>query len=168
MKVLLAVDESECSEAAVRALVTRFQPERTQVLVLHAVEWLKEMPLSFEFGQGPTYAQDIVESRSNSFRSADQLVTRIAGQLRLAGFQATVSIPDADPRHAIIDAARDWHADLILMGSHGRRGLDRVFMGSVAEAVVRHAPCSVEVERAPLFSRTPKQPGYDESVSVRG
>src|ERR1051325_200198 len=132
MQVLLAVCGAEWSEGAGRAVVTRFHAQRTQVLVLHAVEWLREMPLSFEFGQGPTYAHDIVESRSKSFRRADQLVNRIAGQLRLAGFQATVSIPDADPRHAIIDAARDWHADLILMGSHGRRGLDRVFMGSVA------------------------------------
>jgi nucleotide-binding universal stress UspA family protein len=94
-------------------------------------------------------------------------VNRIAGQLRLAGFQTTVSIPDGEPRHAIIDAACDWHADLIMIGSHGRRGLDRVLMGSVAEAVVRHAPCSVEIERAPFFGRSAKQAAYDESASVR-
>ncbi len=39
---------------------------------------------------------------------------------------------------------------MIVVGSHGRRGLDRLLMGSVAEAVVRHAPCSVEIVRVPI------------------
>jgi len=148
MKVLLAVDASEGSEAAVRAMLTRFQPSTTEVRVLHAVEWLKEMPLSFAYGRGPTAPHDIVESRAKSFQRAGELVERIEGQLKDAGFRVSVSTPDEDPRHAIIEAAREWQADLIVMGSHGRRGLDRVFMGSVAEAVVRHAGCSVDIERA--------------------
>ncbi|MBS0334079.1 MAG: universal stress protein [Proteobacteria bacterium] len=50
----------------------------------------------------------------------------------------------------IVRAARDWSADLIVIGSHGRGGLARAVMGSVAEAVMRHAPCPVlVVPRAP-------------------
>jgi len=47
-----------------------------------------------------------------------------------------------------VDQAKDWRADLIVLGSHGRSGIKRWILGSVAEAVVRHAPCSVEVARA--------------------
>ena len=53
------------------------------------------------------------------------------------------------PASAILKTATEWPADIIVIGSHGRRGLERVLMGSVAEAVVRHAPCSVLVVRAP-------------------
>jgi nucleotide-binding universal stress UspA family protein len=49
----------------------------------------------------------------------------------------------------IVDRAAEWHADLIVLGSHGRHGLDRFLIGSVSEYVARHAPCSVEIVRMP-------------------
>jgi nucleotide-binding universal stress UspA family protein len=45
----------------------------------------------------------------------------------------------------IIDLAKSWTADLIVMGSHGRTGVSRLFLGSVAEDVLKDAPCSVEI-----------------------
>ena len=150
MPVLLAVDGSDCSDAAVRAVMDRFAPGDTQVKVLHAVEWMREMPLCFQYGSGPTAGHDVVESRNKSFARARDLVERVAAQLERKGFQPSVSTPDADPRHAIVEAAREWPADLIVIGSHGRRGLDRLFIGSVAEAVARHAPCSVDIVRMPV------------------
>ncbi len=48
-----------------------------------------------------------------------------------------------DPAQVIIDKAKEINADLIVMGSHGRRGLNRILMGSVAESVMRHAGCAV-------------------------
>jgi nucleotide-binding universal stress UspA family protein len=54
---------------------------------------------------------------------------------------------EGDPAHEIIAAAREWDADLIVLGSHGRSGLARVMLGSTAESVVRHAPCPVVVVR---------------------
>jgi nucleotide-binding universal stress UspA family protein len=113
---------------------------------------MKDMPMSFEFGQGPTYARDIEHSRAASYARGEQLVARVAGQLQQAGFQTSVSTPDDDPRHAIVQAAREWPANLIVMGSHGRRGVDRFLIGSVAENVMRHAPCSVLIARAPAAS----------------
>jgi nucleotide-binding universal stress UspA family protein len=47
-----------------------------------------------------------------------------------------------------VDLAKEWKADLIVLGSHGRRGMDRILMGSVSENVAIHAHCSVEVVRA--------------------
>jgi universal stress protein A len=54
-----------------------------------------------------------------------------------------IRVVDDDPRDAILKAAREVHADLIVIGTHGRRGLARVLIGSVAEDVVRRAPCPV-------------------------
>jgi nucleotide-binding universal stress UspA family protein len=150
MRLLLAVDGSACSEAAVQTVIDRFRPEHTDVKVLHAVEWMKEMPLCFQFAEGPTAGQAITDSRNQSFDRARQLVERVAAQLEFKGFRTSVSTPDRDPRHAILDCAREWPANMIVVGSHGRHGIDRLLLGSVAESVVRHAPCSVEIVRAPI------------------
>ena len=56
-------------------------------------------------------------------------------------------VPVGDPVKSIIAAARDWPADVVVIGSHGRDGVDRVLLGSVAEGVARHAPCPVLIVR---------------------
>jgi nucleotide-binding universal stress UspA family protein len=56
-------------------------------------------------------------------------------------------VPVGEPAAAIVEAAREWSANLIVIGSHGRSGFDRVLLGSVAEGVSRHAPCPVMVVR---------------------
>jgi nucleotide-binding universal stress UspA family protein len=55
--------------------------------------------------------------------------------------------PEGHPAEEIVAAAKAWSADLIVIGSHGRGALSRVLLGSVAEAVMRHAPCPVLVAR---------------------
>lgn len=57
----------------------------------------------------------------------------------------TPCVRTGDPAHEIVAVAREWEADLVVMGTHGRRGLQRMFLGSVAETVVRHAPCAALV-----------------------
>ncbi len=57
-------------------------------------------------------------------------------------------IPVGGPATEIVKAAKEWPADLIVIGSHGRGGVQRALLGSVAEGVMRHAPCPVMVVRA--------------------
>jgi len=64
------------------------------------------------------------------------------------GPSAVTFSPEGLPAEEIVKAAQSWPADLIVIGSHGRGGLGRVFLGSVAEAVMHHAPCPVLVVRA--------------------
>ena len=52
-------------------------------------------------------------------------------------------------KEIILDEAERWGADLIVVGSHGRRGLKRLWLGSVSQAVVSQAKCSVEIVRCP-------------------
>ena len=143
MRVLLAVDGSASSEAAVEMVADRFRPEGTHVKVIHAVEWMHEMPLCFQYAYGTSAGEDVVECRNSSFERARLLVGRIAAQLEFRGFRTSVLTPDADPRHAIIETATDWPADLIVMGSHGRSGLAKLMLGSVAAKVLALSPIPV-------------------------
>jgi K+-sensing histidine kinase KdpD len=83
---------------------------------------------------------------------AKALVANAAERLRDSGLNATPILKEGDPKSRIIDLATEWHADLIVLGSHGRKSLNRFLMGSVSEAVARHAPCSVEIVRIPTES----------------
>lgn len=79
------------------------------------------------------------------------------GKRLLAGFRQRASqgrpplefVGVGKPASEIVKTAKEWPADVIVMGSHARRGVERVLLGSVAEAVMRHAPCSVLVVRTP-------------------
>jgi nucleotide-binding universal stress UspA family protein len=79
--------------------------------------------------------------------AAAALLESAADQLRQAGFTTAASLREGDPRQAILECAKEWHTDLIVLGSHGRKGLDRL-LGSVSDSVARHAPCSVEIVRS--------------------
>ncbi|HEU0298498.1 MAG TPA: universal stress protein, partial [Longimicrobium sp.] len=64
----------------------------------------------------------------------------------IPGFEtARGSVHMGFPAHHILGVAREWGADLVVLGTHGRRGLPRFFLGSVAETVLRKAPCSALV-----------------------
>jgi hypothetical protein len=74
-------------------------------------------------------------------------VEHLAEKLRTAGFVVEAGVEIGEVRSTIIDCAANWGADLIVIGSHGHKGLVRLLLGSVAESVVRHAACSVLVVR---------------------
>jgi nucleotide-binding universal stress UspA family protein len=78
----------------------------------------------------------------------EELASRTAKRLQAAGFKIGTQVEEGDARQLILEWAKKWQPDLILLGSHGKRGLDRFLLGSVSEAVARHAPCSVEIVRA--------------------
>lgn len=68
-----------------------------------------------------------------------------------------ITVEHEAPAKSILEEAKKWDADLIVMGSHGRRGLDRFAMGSVSESVAMTAHCSVEVVRPPHHHELHKQ-----------
>jgi nucleotide-binding universal stress UspA family protein len=143
MKILLAVDESEYSAAAAEAVATRPWPSGTIVRVLTAVEPVvpPAAELWYDAGGNIERAQQELTTR------AEQLAAGVAETLRASGLTVETAIRDGEPRSVIVDEARDWSADLIVIGSHGYTGLKRWLLGSIAQAVVTHAPCSVEVVR---------------------
>lgn len=138
MKLLLAIDESGYSEAATQAVVTQFQSRGTEVKVLNVVD----LPL-------PIPTSDAAGYRELSLKHGKELVQRAEQLLSKAGYKTQTVVEEGDPNSKIIDEAAKWKADLIVMGSHGRKGLNRFLMGSVAQTVSRHASCSVEIVRMP-------------------
>ena len=143
MKILLAVDGSEHSAAAVEEVAARPWPPGTAVRVLSAVE--RVVPPAAEIWYDARGSLE--QARQELARHTDQLTAGVAERLRAAGLSAEAAVRDGDPRSAIVDEAKEWDADLIVVGSHGYTGLKRWLLGSVAQSVVSHAPCSVEVVR---------------------
>ena len=136
MKILLPVDDSKFSEAATQAVITQHQRPGTEVKVMHVVDLGLRVPTR--------YAQEL---RTESVKEGEALVAKTAERLRAAGIKVVTDVEEGDPRARIIDNAVRWPADLIVLGSHGRTGLEYFRMGSVAESVARHSPCSVEIVR---------------------
>ena len=149
MKILLAIDESPCSEAAVEAVLRQFPARQSDVHVLHVDEWPKGMPMSLAFSEGPGMPQAIFCPRTTRSAGAARSwcpVPRLDWRPRV--FRSKLRCDEGDARKEILDCAAGWHPDVIVLGSHGRSGLDRFLLGSVSENVMRHATCSVEVVRA--------------------
>jgi nucleotide-binding universal stress UspA family protein len=140
MKILLAVDDSKFSEAALKTVTSQYRPQGTQVRVLHV---LQPIALSAPPQMSPGYAPELQDQG----KEAEKLLQRAAQTLLGAGFQVDTEIAKGDVREGILDVAQNWHADMIVLGSHGRGGVGRFLLGSVAESVARHAPCSVEIVR---------------------
>jgi nucleotide-binding universal stress UspA family protein len=87
--------------------------------------------------------------RDQQMAEATQLTSGVAASLKQRGLDVETSTREGDARSAIVDEAAEWGADLIVVGSHGKTGLKRWLLGSVAGSIVSHAPCSVEVVRRP-------------------
>jgi nucleotide-binding universal stress UspA family protein len=141
MKILVGVDDPKSSEATLQALVAQIGPhEKKEVRVLHVVAPpSSSTPPEMAAGYAPELQEQMEEAR--------EIVEQAAKILRNAGFKVDTAVRKGDIREVIIDSAAEWHADLMVLGSHGRKGLQRFLLGSVAESVARHAPCSVEIVR---------------------
>jgi nucleotide-binding universal stress UspA family protein len=149
LNVLVAVDGSQGSDNAVDAVVQQFAPDRTELRVVHADQWNSGLPASLAFGEGATAVDDLLAYRDERKHQAQALVTQSIERISAAGFRVTSLVLEGDPRHVIVDEARAWPADLIVLGSHGRTGLTRLLLGSVSDSVSRHASCSVQIVREP-------------------
>ena len=143
MRVLMAVDDSAFSETVLRAVGIGIRHENTEILVLHVLQPVEPVPPP-EMAQG--YAPELEEQK----KPAHAMVERVADELRRAGFKAYTAVKVGDVKESILDTAAEWHADLIAVGSHGRRDIQSFLLGSVAESVARHAKCSVEIVRTPV------------------
>ena len=148
MKVLLAVDGSACSDAAAQELAKRPWPPQSEVKVITAVE------IPAPVGMEPwTISPDYFESLERTLRQTAQASIDSA-LLKLKTItdktlKISSEIIQGSPAQVIVDEAESWGADLIIVGSRGLGVWNRLLLGSVSNAVVHHAKCSVEVVRMP-------------------
>lgn len=150
MKILVPTDGSACSLAAARSLATRPLPRGSMFKIL-SVEELVTMPIPMGASSpAAIYPASLLEELIAAARTRAEdgaaAVRKILSQA-VPGATVEILMPTGDPRELILDTAKAWPADLIVLGSHGLGGFDRFLMGSVSESMAVHAHCSVEVVR---------------------
>lgn len=147
MKILIGVDGSTYSDAAVEEIGRRPWPVNSEILVITAFE----VPLVATpevWALPPTYYEECeraVLMQADSVR--DDAVRKLKAAL---GPMITITGKSlaGPPKRVIVEEAESWKPDLIVVGSHGYPAWERLLLGSVSQAVVSHAKCSVEVVRA--------------------
>jgi nucleotide-binding universal stress UspA family protein len=147
MRVLVPTDGSEHAQAALAAVAARPWSQGSEFRVMASPEY----PVLV--GEYPYYApEQVADLTKQSLEHANAAVEQGAAMLAKAGLKVSSDViePQDTPSHSILEAAKEWNADLVVVGSHGRRGFDRLILGSVSETIALHALCSVEVVRAPL------------------
>lgn len=142
MKILIGTDGSKYSDAALQAVIDQFRPQGTEVRVVNVVQ-----PISV--AAPPQMAPDYAPELEQQSKQGQEVVGRAAKMLQAAGFKVGTAVETGDIRLVLIDSAASWHADLIVIGSHGHGAIRRFLLGSVAEFVARNASCSVEIARMP-------------------
>lgn len=147
MRVLLPTDGSDHAEAAIAMMAESPWPQGSVFKVIS----IPEYPVLI--GEFPYYAPEQISTLvQQTLEHAKRAVSSGAEKLAQSRLNASREVrePRNTPAHGILSAAEDWNADLIVLGSHGRRGFDRLILGSVSETVAMHANCSVEVVRMPI------------------
>lgn len=138
MNLLVAIEESPDSEACLHEVAIRPWPDDTQVRVLSVTHNFTAAPM-------PAAGLPPLENELT------EVARRVAGHgmelLRAHGLNARLRVRHGGVGAEIVAEAREWPADLVVVGTHDRGALQRAVRGSVADYVMHHAPCSVEVVR---------------------
>ena len=148
MRILIGVDGSPYSDAALEAVAQRAWPKGSELLVIHAFE-MPLAPTPEVWAMPPDYYEQLDRVvRTN----ADAIVKAAVAKLKSAISNASKIEGKAmmgSAKGVILNEAETWKADLIVVGSHGYPTWERLLLGSVSQAVVSHARCSVEVVKLP-------------------
>ena len=143
-RILMATDGSIFSREALKSIAERPWAEGSEVKVISVPEfaiWLGEFPY-FQ-------PEQVEELNRSALEAAEEAVAEGKEILSKTGLLVSteVTVEREVPAKTILDEATRWKADLLVVGSHGRRGFDRFAMGSVSESLAMNAHCSVEVVR---------------------
>ena len=141
MKIVLGFDDSPHAQAALEWIRQQSWPAATRIVVVSAVR-APVTAYAEVYAPAVPYPTELVEELT---RHHEELTMRSEGELRDAGFATSARVMQGDPREVLVDMAKSEGADLLVVGSHGRTGLAKLVLGSVASHVVAHAPCTVVV-----------------------
>jgi nucleotide-binding universal stress UspA family protein len=145
-RIVLAWDGSSSARQAADLLRRWPMFAGSQVLVVSVAD--TDIPWWSGFPAGSPDMMPIYGEAAEAFREQQAKMAKdMTAELEGLGYRAAAEPREGDAATEILAAAREWNADVIVMGTHGRTGLARVVLGSVARNVVQHATCSVLVVR---------------------
>ncbi len=148
MRVLCAVDFSECSLAAMTAAAAMAAQPAASLTLLHVVEWpWHEPPVPSMDGVPPAQAQAVLDYHRYLEASAGERLAALAASA-LPGRDVLTCVRFGTPYTELLDAAQEGRAEIIVLGVRGRSALDVGFFGSTANQAVRRATCPVLTIRA--------------------
>ena len=138
--MLLAFDGSACAQAAFETALRLAKAEEARLVICTVVDPIQ---VAGEHAPAPPTQQALDEERAGVAQALDAAAERV----RAAGVTVETVVAEGEPVYEIIECAKRRAADAIVIGTHGRSGLERLFLGSVAEGVLRGAHVPVVVVR---------------------
>lgn len=145
MRILLPVDGSAFSEAAIDEVARRPWPPGSEVRIITAAELPVIIGLE-PWAATPIYFEQLEGAvRDSANAVVENAVTRLKS--KETPLRVYCAVIQGTAKEVIVEEAERWGADLIVMGSRGLGAWSRLFLGSVSNAVVHHAKCSVEIVR---------------------
>lgn len=155
-RILVAVDGTPTSNRGLATAIGLAKEQNATLHVLHVVGATTAVPMI----EGSIYVPDYVGAMLADLRETGRKILAKAETLAAKSGQSVqqkmVETRGSGVAQAILQQARGLHADLIVMGTHGRRGMSRLVMGSDAEGVLREATVPVLLVRSPEVRRTHK------------
>jgi nucleotide-binding universal stress UspA family protein len=143
IRLLIAVDGSTQAAATLTEVSRRTWPASMEAQVLAVQEVL--VPMSAErFAVGEVAYEKVNEDEYFRMKHVAKIA---ADELNRSGLTASPIVMEGDPKHIVVQHARDWGATTIFVGASGLGRVEGVLLGSVSSATVAHAPCTVEVVR---------------------
>lgn len=137
MKILHPTDFSECAEQARAQAIRLARALGAEIILFHVAV---ETPL---YAEGMLAAGTVQKVYDAQRKWAEEALEARAAETRAAGVPARWKLTAGVPFDAIVQGAEEEGADMIVMGTHGRRGLEGLLLGSVANRVIRLAGCPV-------------------------
>lgn len=142
-RILFASDFSKASNKAFTTALTMAKANRAMLTILHVIVPFAPI-VPDQYINAETWAQ--IDSQAR--RWSQQQLARLTAKGRKAGIRVAGLLLEGDPAQQITRAARSKRADLLVVGTHGRTGLAKFFVGSVAGRVVATASCPVVTVRS--------------------
>lgn len=134
-RILIAVDDSSYSMKAARVGSEIARQLKAEIGILYVISRMKEQAKP-DLGTTEHQEHNILLARAES--TVKQYIDLYDGVEKVYRFT-----PEGSPEEEIINIAKEWKADMIVMGTHGRSGLSRILTGSIAEYVIKHAEIPV-------------------------
>lgn len=147
-RILVAVDGSSTSDAALREALALARDAQARLRIVHVIDSPYDYP-DVMFGHVAGDLEDLQQAWQKAGQAVLDQALRVARQIPFEAEAALIETAGRRLPEAIVDEVRSWGADLIVVGTHGRRGLDRLLLGSVAEGISRTSPVSVLLVRGP-------------------